>query len=539
MSQHTAKALATMKGIRVKGRWILDGACTAMSACELKMFDKSTLEKPGPEVRPLQAAEGTICEVQFTGSVPLIIKHDKGQWRKMIHDVRYTPELSVNLFPESVIHELGCSIEWPDGGRKQITLPDGGVCTLKFEHGLHFLEHDDAERAFAGIETLDQRQAKRDGSQFKKIDLDDHERIDAELVHNDDEEGDKKSNEERGEDIQIKPEVLSSNTFTTKNSTANQSRWVAGERRKGRVSPRATAKVKSLHELMGHPGAKALIQAVEAHGFELTKEERDALKQLYCDACATGKHVRSSIAKSAPTPKPTRCGVKVSTDVVGPFQNGVGGVRYAWIFIDWYSKMPFVYPVHHKSEFLSAFQQYLVDAGRWKDGKAQLEVLQSDTASEVYCEESKQFARENGIKLRAGPPHEQGKNGLIERHWRVLKSKLITTLFDTGAPKKFWNYLLQHVAVQQSLTPITGTGELPYTRQFQYKPDFKKLLPCPWGTVGTAINWSGRVALDPPARVGIYIGNSYRSQPARVWCPDKDSVIEAYSFRQSKNADGT
>jgi hypothetical protein len=32
---------------------------------------------------------------------------------------------------------------------------------------------------------------------------------------------------------------------------------------------------------MGHPGAKALIQAVEAHGFELTKEERDALKQLY------------------------------------------------------------------------------------------------------------------------------------------------------------------------------------------------------------------------------------------------------------------
>ena len=138
MSQHTAKALATMKGIVTTGRWILDGACTAMTAYELQMLDRETLEDPGPGVRPLQGAHGNTSSVQLVGQATLTIAHDKGRWRQRVYGVRYAPGLSVNLFPESAIHSLGCSIEWPDGGRKQITLPDGGVCVLKYEHGSIF-----------------------------------------------------------------------------------------------------------------------------------------------------------------------------------------------------------------------------------------------------------------------------------------------------------------------------------------------------------------------------------------------------------------
>jgi hypothetical protein len=284
-----------------------------------------------------------------------------------------------------------------------------------------------------------------------------------------------------------------------------------------------------------------LADTLEAYDLELTAAELRALRKYSCrDGCGVGKHIRKSIPKQAQGLKPNAPGIKVSCDVIGKLPDGVGGNNYAWIFVDWYTRRPYVYPVSRKSDFLECFKQFLVDAGLWEHGQAHLQILQTDTESTVFGKESKEFARTHGIRLRASPPGERAKNGLCERMWRHIKSRLIATLHGVGAPVRFWPHAIIHVALQVAVGKVKATeGETPWKREQKVDADVGKLLPHPWGTVGTVPKWKGRGALDTPGRVGVYVGNSQRSQSMKVWCPDTNAVIEAYSFREDRNADGT
>ena len=502
--------LTVMRGLNTDGRFIVDGACTAPSTYQESMLHKDVTDCP-VGIPNLMGVGGKVCEVTKVGTHKLNLKHDRGVWSADIKRLRLSRNLGVNLIPEStLVEELGCDLRWDHGGAgKILRTPDGGECLLRFEDGLHFLEHDAEEMDYAALATLDQRV---------------HVRGDAEGCGSTDKVYNLLVNEAKVLDGAMATEYANRHIQAT-------------------IDDEVTERMRSMHELLGHPGARALQGALETAGFELSEQELSALSHLHCDDCHVGKHVRRSVSKTAPTPKPERIGVKVSCDVVGKYDTAIGGYRYCWIFVDWYSRKPFVYPVQRKSEFLSAFQQYLLDAGLWKDGHPRLGLLQCDTSKEVFCAESKAFARKHGIRLRASPPGEQGMNSIIERLWRVLKSKMITILKSTGAPKKFWAYVLKHVATVVALTPMGATkDDTPFSRQFGYSPlllgkDGK--LPCPWGTTGTVTVWKGKGALDPPGRVGIYVGNSERSNTRLVWCPDTDAVVEAYSFRPSKNSNGT
>ena len=482
-------ALATASGFTFAGRWIVDGACTSIVSFEKRMFVPGTLRRPGPGVRPMMTATKHVAPVELVGDIALVVETPTGTWTRRVTG-KYSPQFGVNLIPESfLVEKLGCEIEYTAASGKTITTPETHKICLKKDGGVHFLER--CEHLNVAMHTADTPAA---------------------------------------------PDTACTGLACAGLSLGNlDAKAYTGTAADGQ------ARMAALHALFGHPGPEALIDTLNVYDLKLTAEELRELRKYSCrDGCAVAKHIRKSIPKEAKGAKPNAPGVKVSCDVVGKLPDGMGGKNYAWVFVDWYTRRPYIYPVSRKSDFLECFQQFLLDAGLWEHGQAHLQVLQTDTESTVFSGESKAFARKHGIRLRASPPGERAKNGLCERMWRHIKSRLIATLHGAGAPVKFWPHAITHVALQVAVgvTKATG-GEAPWKREQHVEADVEVLLPQPWGTVGTVTKWKGKGALDTPGRVGVYVGNSARSQSVKVWCPDTNAIVEAYSFRADRNADGT
>ena len=132
----------------------------------------------------------------------------------------------------------------------------------------------------------------------------------------------------------------------------------------------------------------------------------------------------------------------------------------AYIFVDNYSRHPLAYPVKHKSEMLSCFKQYLLDSGlRINDTVQGPQILQSDTSSDIFSQECKQFCTDHGIRQRCSPPYTQAQNGLAERHIRTIKSMVRTLLMDSNLPNKFWPYALAHSCLLLALLPNNTTNK--------------------------------------------------------------------------------
>jgi len=493
-------ALAVVGGLQTDGRWLVDGGCTKTTACQKKMLIYTRTPDRSRHFPGITAA-GEIKEVTAIGPAKITLSHGRSTapiFEAELAEVRLIPQFGVNLIAErDLVEKLGCSLSWsPDGKGKVIRFPNGKGGSLVTSGGLHFLELDPDLPALSTTHDADMRVSSEE------------------------------------------PVFAISEAFTNIDSAIRI-------HQRPQDDQTITTRLGALHQLLGHIDGRSMLEFIDEQGWTISDKERAWLAQrrkFQCndDSCACGKHVRKSVPKNSLSNPVTGLGQKVSCDVVGKITDSTQGERYAWLFMDWNSKMVFVYPCHSKSDYLQCFHKFLRGGGYVKDGKVSLLILQSDTSPEVFSGESQKLYDKHFILARASPPGEQGKNSMIERAWRYLKSKLITVMWSVRAPHKFWAPCLKHMALQAALTP-RGRGEtrfIPWKAQFQETPDVAKLLPCPWGSVVSATRWVKQTALDPPGRIGTFIGNSIRSQSSAVYCHDTKRVIEAYSMRPLLNDDG-
>ena len=128
-----------MPGVKTSGVWIIDGACTQVTAYEPSMLEKGSLTKPGRGDGAMYDASGRRNLPGAVGTARFEIATDRGRWRSRPVKARLTSGFGVNLFPESVlVRDLGCRIEYTPESGKRLHTPDGGVATLQQRGGLHY-----------------------------------------------------------------------------------------------------------------------------------------------------------------------------------------------------------------------------------------------------------------------------------------------------------------------------------------------------------------------------------------------------------------
>jgi hypothetical protein len=133
-----------------------------------------------------------------------------------------------------------------------------------------------------------------------------------------------------------------------------------------------------------------------------------------CDACLYGKahqfpYPRSSRRSSAPLEL-------IFSDVWGPTVDSFGHKQYYVSFIDDYSKLTWLYLLHHKSEVFQFFKEFQCLVERMFDKK--ILSMQTDWGGEYECLNS--FFHSIDIAHQVSCPHSHQQNGAAKRKHRHI-----------------------------------------------------------------------------------------------------------------------
>ena len=122
----------------------------------------------------------------------------------------------------------------------------------------------------------------------------------------------------------------------------------------------------------------------------------DFENDLFCDACAKGKHTRSSF-KSKNCVSTSRPLELLHLDLFGPTRTmSLGGKQYGFVLVDDFSRFTWVYFLASKNEALDVFIEFSKQIQNEKD--CSIVTIRSDHGGEFENHGFSEFCKENGFK---------------------------------------------------------------------------------------------------------------------------------------------
>lgn len=296
--------------------------------------------------------------------------------------------------------------------------------------------------------------------------------------------------------------------------------------------------LQALHRYLGHPSLSRLARFAQYNNYSLSSTEYDWV----CRTCARTRLTRRLRYAEPTVFMPSDPRVVVSGDWIPADTASIGGNVGAYLFVDWGSQFMASYPQPDKSSesFLRAFQQFLVDGG-YQIGPARLGplVLHTDTASEVFSAEVRDFCRRECIHMRCSAPGNQQQNGVAERAVRTIKSRTRAIMLDSQLQPRFWAHAMAFACTIENILPHDNTdvsdNRSAYERHFSTKPDPLAHIPAPFGTEAVCYDIQRThnhsiTDVAPHTFSGIYLGNSSRSRSFIVYSLDTGSIREVESI---------
>ena len=131
-----------------------------------------------------------------------------------------------------------------------------------------------------------------------------------------------------------------------------------------------------------------------------------------CTGCSLAKGLRKGISSSTENRATKKLG-RVFVDLSGPKPESEGRKRYTLIVRDDYSRMSWVYFLHHKSDAADAFERFLVDV-RADGMPSSVEIVRSDGGGEFEGRFA-DLCRTRGIKQEFTTADSPEYNGVAER----------------------------------------------------------------------------------------------------------------------------
>ncbi|KAD5508125.1 hypothetical protein E3N88_15828 [Mikania micrantha] len=224
----------------------------------------------------------------------------------------------------------------------------------------------------------------------------------------------------------------------------------------------------SWHHKFGHPSIKVLKLLLNNLGLGYYKMSNAS---FYCDACSLNKiHKQPFGENSFKVSKPLEL---IYSDVWGPVQTSNDGYAYYVIFVDFYSKYTWLYPIKQKSDVAILFPQFksLVE----KFFKTPLVSLFSDNGGEYIG--LIPYLLRHGISHFTTPPHTPEQNGVAERRHRHIVETRLSLLHHANLPLNFWSHAFQIVVYLNQLPTQILNFMSPYEQLYKIPPTYMKLKP--------------------------------------------------------------
>jgi Integrase core domain/GAG-pre-integrase domain len=183
------------------------------------------------------------------------------------------------------------------------------------------------------------------------------------------------------------------------------------------------------HRRLGHPYFFALSR-VYPPLFEKANKEK-----LVCDACEFGKHTRSSYSSSGS--RSYLAFDLVHYDVWGPCPTtAVNGYKYFVSFIDYFSRVTWLYLMKNKSDVFACFKDF--HKGIQTQYGAVVKVLRSDNGTEYTNRAFGEYLSSQGIQHQTTCPYTPEQNEVAERKNRHLLEVTRSMMMSMNVPKHLW-----------------------------------------------------------------------------------------------------
>lgn len=211
------------------------------------------------------------------------------------------------------------------------------------------------------------------------------------------------------------------------------------------------------HHTFDHPSTRVLKGILSKLGLS------SKLSDMHCSSCSVNKsHKLPFGANSFIVTKPLQ---SIYSDVWGPVQNSIDRLTHYVIFVDYFSKYVWFYPMKKKSNVAIIFPQFrlLVE----KFFQTPIVAIFTDNGGEYIG--LSPFLKTHGISHYTTPPHTPEQNGIAERWHRHIVETSLALLHYAKLPLNFWShafemavYLINRIPHVFSITTLLMNNYLVY-----------------------------------------------------------------------------
>ncbi|MFS7942758.1 putative RNA-directed DNA polymerase [Helianthus anomalus] len=236
-----------------------------------------------------------------------------------------------------------------------------------------------------------------------------------------------------------------------------------------KINSTTTDSLSAWHHKFGHPSTKVLNKLLKIVGFNI---KSNSPCSFHCDSCSINKSHKLPFGQNSfNAHKPLEL---IYSDVWGPVQRSIDDFIYYVIFVDYYSKYVWLYPMKRKSDVATLFPQFknLVE----KFFQTPLISIFTDNGGEYIG--LKNYFHQRGISHFTTPPHTPEQNGIAERRHRHIVEIGLALLHFANLPMSFWFHAFQTAVylIHRLPTPILEF-QSPYQRLYNSPPHYAKLKP--------------------------------------------------------------
>jgi Reverse transcriptase (RNA-dependent DNA polymerase)/gag-polypeptide of LTR copia-type/Integrase core domain/GAG-pre-integrase domain/Domain of unknown function (DUF4219)/Zinc knuckle len=254
----------------------------------------------------------------------------------------------------------------------------------------------------------------------------------------------------------------------------------------------------------------------------------------FCESCVFGKQSRSSFPKGQ-AKRAENVLELVHADLCGPMQTeSIGGSKYFLLFTDDFSRMSWIFFLHHKSETFQNFKKFKAVVEK-QSGK-NIKTLRTDRGGEFLSKEFINFCEMEGIHHELTTPYTPEQNGVAERKNRSVVELGRSMLKYKRLPNRFWAEAVATAVYILNVSPTKALIDItPFEAWTGSKPSVSHLRI--FGCIGYGfVEQHKRSKLDDKSIKYIFIGYCLQTKGYRLFDPLSEKVVVSRNVKFDEKA---